>query len=114
MTFVCRDCVRFGLTVLVTWVTFVLLAGERGQTVEAQDTERSIFNKIDTDGDGLISFSEYVVVVLLLSIPEGEIHTVFDIMDLDDNGTLQLEEFLQVMPEGEISPARGGGEGEGG
>jgi len=38
-----------------------------------------------------------VVVVLLLSIPEGEIHTVFDIMDLDDNGTLQLDEFLQVV-----------------
>lgn len=44
----------------------------------------------------LISFPEYVVTVLLLSIPEDEVHAVFDLMDMDGNGTLDAQEFLQV------------------
>jgi hypothetical protein len=62
----------------------------------------------------LISFPEYVVTVLLLSIPEDEVHAVFDLMDMDGNGTLDAQEFLQVrLCKGQLG-RRMGREGGGG
>uniref|UniRef100_A0A7S3DA12 EF-hand domain-containing protein n=1 Tax=Palpitomonas bilix TaxID=652834 RepID=A0A7S3DA12_9EUKA len=56
-----------------------------------------IFKLADTDGDGLISFSEYLFFVTLLSIPEKQFRIAFQMFDLDGNGSVDLAEFRQVV-----------------
>lgn len=56
-----------------------------------------IFKLADTDGDGLISFSEYLFFITLLSIPEKQFKIAFQMFDLDGNGSVDLNEFRQVV-----------------
>lgn len=56
-----------------------------------------LFMLFDTDCDGLISFSEYIFFVTLLSIPESSFSVAFKMFDLDDNGEIEREEFKKVM-----------------
>nr|XP_034895418.1 calcium uptake protein, mitochondrial-like [Populus alba] len=51
----------------------------------------------DTNSDGLISFSEYIFFVTLLSIPESSFSVAFKMFDLDNNGQIDREEFNKVM-----------------
>lgn len=47
--------------------------------IEAENSKaaRSIFDKFDINGDGLMSFGEFQLVLTLLSIPEGDVATIF-------------------------------------
>eukprot|EP01095_Lingulamoeba_sp_RSL-Kostka_P008490 TRINITY_DN2862_c1_g1_i2.p2 TRINITY_DN2862_c1_g1~~TRINITY_DN2862_c1_g1_i2.p2 ORF type:complete len:461 (+),score=156.53 TRINITY_DN2862_c1_g1_i2:41-1423(+) len=56
-----------------------------------------IFKKVDQDGDGLISFGEFIFFITLLSIPEKYIHVAFKMFDGDGNGTVDSDEFVEVM-----------------
>lgn len=58
------------------------LLGERAPKAELT----TVFKVFDMDGDNLISFYEYLMVLTLLSIPLRHIEVVFDIVDADDNG----------------------------
>jgi hypothetical protein len=52
------------------------LAGEQGKRVAggvSHEPRNSAFRALDDDGDGVISFPEFRLVVLLLSIPESDI-----------------------------------------
>jgi Ca2+-binding EF-hand superfamily protein len=51
----------------------------------------------DVDGDGLISFDEYIVFITLLSIPVRDFEIAFNMFDLDRNGTLDIGEFRRVL-----------------
>lgn len=42
--------------------------------------------QFDVDGDGLISYPEFLLVLTLLSIHERDVKTIFDVVDLDGNG----------------------------
>ncbi|KAH8481740.1 hypothetical protein H0E87_029290, partial [Populus deltoides] len=55
------------------------------------------FMLFDTNSDGLISFSEYIFFVTLLSIPESSFSVAFKMFDLDNNGQIDREEFKKVM-----------------
>eukprot|EP00696_Hemimastix_kukwesjijk_P011864 gnl/Hemi2/24880_TR8366_c0_g1_i1.p1 gnl/Hemi2/24880_TR8366_c0_g1~~gnl/Hemi2/24880_TR8366_c0_g1_i1.p1 ORF type:complete len:394 (-),score=68.50 gnl/Hemi2/24880_TR8366_c0_g1_i1:180-1361(-) len=55
------------------------------------------FQTADSDGDGLISFEEYLFFITLLSIPLPSLTVAFQMMDTDGNGTLDQSEFLKVM-----------------
>ncbi|KAK7292011.1 hypothetical protein RIF29_07621 [Crotalaria pallida] len=55
------------------------------------------FMLFDTNNDGLISFSEYIFFVTLLSIPESSFAVAFKMFDLDNNGEIDREEFKKVM-----------------
>uniref|UniRef100_A0A0D6QSK6 EF-hand domain-containing protein n=1 Tax=Araucaria cunninghamii TaxID=56994 RepID=A0A0D6QSK6_ARACU len=55
------------------------------------------FMFFDTDGDGLISFPEYIFFVTLLSVPESDMLAVFKMFDLDHDGKINRDEFKQVM-----------------
>lgn len=52
---------------------------------------------VDTDGDGLISFGEYVFFVTLLAVSTEQLRRTFREFDRDGSGTLDRDEFLQMM-----------------
>ncbi|KAG5226012.1 Calcium-binding EF hand family protein [Salix suchowensis] len=71
----------------------------RGETVPGKlhCAPSNFFMLFDTNGDGLISFSEYIFFVTLLSIPESSFSVAFKMFDLDNNGQIDREEFKKVM-----------------
>ncbi|CAM0945274.1 unnamed protein product [Alopecurus aequalis] len=72
------------------------LRGERNPG-ELQCAPSDFFMLFDTNGDGLISFSEYIFFVTLLSIPESSFSVAFKMFDLDHSGEIDKEEFKKVM-----------------
>ncbi|RHN70607.1 putative EF-hand domain pair protein [Medicago truncatula] len=55
------------------------------------------FLLFDVNGDGLISFREYLFLVTLLSIPESNFSAVFKMFDMDNDGEIDKEEFKRVV-----------------
>ncbi|KAK2392094.1 calcium uptake protein, mitochondrial [Trifolium repens] len=55
------------------------------------------FMLFDVNGDGLISFREYLFLVTLLSIPESSFSAVFKMFDMDNDGEIDKEEFKRVV-----------------
>ncbi|KAK3154616.1 hypothetical protein QOZ80_2BG0192900 [Eleusine coracana subsp. coracana] len=72
------------------------LRGER-HPGELHCAPSDFFMLFDTNGDGLISFAEYIFFVTLLSIPESSFSVAFKMFDLDHNGAIDKEEFRKVM-----------------
>mmetsp|Transcript_10163 Transcript_10163/g.25471 ORF Transcript_10163/g.25471 Transcript_10163/m.25471 type:complete len:404 (-) Transcript_10163:53-1264(-) len=70
-----------------------------GQTAEQFNEEEipPFFKHIDSNGDGLISFPEYIVFVTLLSIPTKHFKMAFQMFDLDGNGNIDCAEFQKVI-----------------
>ncbi|KAJ8517992.1 hypothetical protein ON010_g18258 [Phytophthora cinnamomi] len=58
--------------------------------------EKTFFDLVDADGDGLISYPEYMFFNTLLAIPERQFELAFKMFDTDDNGKLDHREFKQV------------------
>lgn len=78
------------------------LPGERRPQIQeamikSQKRKNKFFQKFDLDGDGLLAFPEFQLVVTLLSIPEEDVNVVFDAVDLDGNGTIDAAEFDAIM-----------------
>ncbi|KAJ3192480.1 hypothetical protein HK101_006513 [Irineochytrium annulatum] len=64
--------------------------------VSVPSAER-FFGLADTDGDGLISFSEYLLFVTFLGTDTRSWRVSFKIFDDDGNGTITKEEFQKIM-----------------
>ena len=58
---------------------------------------KRVFSMIDADGDGLISFKEFIFFQALLQIPAQAIETAFRMFDSDGSGAIDRAEFLQMM-----------------
>ncbi|KAG7399027.1 hypothetical protein PHYBOEH_009918 [Phytophthora boehmeriae] len=58
---------------------------------------KTFFDMVDADGDGLISYSEYMFFNTLLAIPERQFELAFKMFDTDDNDQLDHREFKQIM-----------------
>lgn len=52
---------------------------------------------VDTDGDGVVSFHEYVFFMTLISIPDAKMRHCFNMFDLDSSGFLDQAEFSNMM-----------------
>lgn len=57
----------------------------------------AFFKFCDVNGDGLLSFAEYLFFITLLSIPEHEFRIAFKMIDTDANGKIDQDEFLEVL-----------------
>ncbi|KAJ3022285.1 hypothetical protein HKX48_006597 [Thoreauomyces humboldtii] len=57
----------------------------------------SFFGLADTDGDGLISFSEYMIFLCLLGTPEFHWKISFKLFDVNGDGTVSKDEFEKIM-----------------
>ena len=68
--------------------------------------DSDFFKLFDTDGDGLISFQEYLFFVTLLSLPESQVKSTFQDFDLDGNGHLCRMEFIEMMKVMRLSTGR--------
>jgi len=55
------------------------------------------FRLADTNGDGLISYQEYVFFLTLLSTPERQFRVAFQMFDEDGNGQIDLAEFQKIV-----------------
>uniref|UniRef100_K3X0V2 EF-hand domain-containing protein n=1 Tax=Globisporangium ultimum (strain ATCC 200006 / CBS 805.95 / DAOM BR144) TaxID=431595 RepID=K3X0V2_GLOUD len=58
---------------------------------------KSFFDLVDADGDGLISYAEYMFFNTLLAIPEHQFELAFKMFDSDGNGRLDHREFKQII-----------------
>ncbi|KAF1328020.1 Calcium-binding atopy-related autoantigen-like protein, partial [Globisporangium splendens] len=67
---------------------------------------KSFFDLVDADGDGLISYAEYMFFNTLLAIPERQFELAFKMFDSDGNGRLDHREFKQYDLDGnkDLSP----------
>lgn len=82
--------------------------GEGGDDGSTSSNPRSeFFNLFDTDGDGLISFPEYIFFITLLSLPESRVTSTFQEFDLDGSGGLSRDEFIEMMKTMRRSTSRG-------
>ncbi|CAN0348189.1 unnamed protein product, partial [Ectocarpus fasciculatus] len=60
----------------------------------------SFLAMVDIDGDGLISYEEYMLFRTLLSLPQRKLSIAFRMFDRDDSGAVdshELESFMQVL-----------------
>jgi Ca2+-binding EF-hand superfamily protein len=58
---------------------------------------KSSLDLIDSSGDGLISFPEYLFCLSLLSISAKDIELAFNMFDIDGNGNVDPQEFESVV-----------------
>eukprot|EP00744_Colponema_vietnamica_P011173 GILI01015720.1.p1 GENE.GILI01015720.1~~GILI01015720.1.p1 ORF type:complete len:420 (+),score=134.63 GILI01015720.1:73-1332(+) len=73
-------------------------ATSKGKKSDSQEPKTfSVFKLADADGDGLISFAEYLFFITLLSVPEHKFEIAFKFFSADKDGTLTKEEFVRVM-----------------
>ena len=73
--------------------------------------QSSFFKLFDTDGDGLISFPEYLFFITLLSLPVDQVKATFQQFDVDNSGTLTRDEFIEMMKVMRKSTSRGNASG---
>lgn len=57
----------------------------------------TFFQQFDVDGDGLLSYQEFLLVLALLSVPLRDMQSIFTMMDTDGNGTVEKAEFCRVI-----------------
>ena len=81
------------------------LPGEPGSATSAAGADPTssalarpaFFSRFDIEGDGAISFAEFIFFTTLLSIPPGEISAAFRMFDVDSSGCLDRDEFRAMM-----------------
>nr|CAD7450426.1 unnamed protein product [Timema bartmani] len=71
-------------------------------------SEDSVFRRLDSTGLGLISFSEYIFLITVLSTSPRQYEFAFRMFDLNGDGVVDIDEFILVNLE-EVNPHLRGG-----
>ncbi|EIE18603.1 hypothetical protein COCSUDRAFT_20509, partial [Coccomyxa subellipsoidea C-169] len=78
-------------------------SAERSGALQGDRRAHDFFKQFDTDGDGYISFTEYLMIVTFLAIPLearfllwAALNIIFSMFDDDDSGAISLQEFRRV------------------
>lgn len=71
------------------------LDGERGSSRAPNDMHHTFFRYFDADGDGVLSFREYAMLMTLLEM-DADAETFFQLMDLDGDGVIDAKEFMEM------------------
>lgn len=81
-------------------------------SAEEQDRLRSLFHTYDVDGSGRIERTEFLTICGELQVSETEAERIFDRLDVDQDGTVTLEEFISGFHQryGEESMESDGGD----
>lgn len=92
---------RKGGPVYMTAEDFVLaLLASPERVLRNPDTVKELhrlFEAMDANGDCYISFPEFRFLMSLLTSDPREVAALFHIVDMDESGTLSLEEFANVL-----------------
>lgn len=72
--------------------------GQLDEAVERAGLRRrsSFADLVDLNGDGLISFTEFMFFIVLLSVPQRQVHLVLALMDVNGDGSVSQAEFDRV------------------
>ena len=62
-----------------------------------QQAAKRLFQLVDLDGDGLISYHEYIFFMTMLSLPPSRFKVAFEMFDLDSSGSLDQKEFSAMI-----------------
>lgn len=75
------------------------IIGERKSGVKRVASKAAItfFKQFDVDGDGRMSYTEFLLVLTLMSISENDVKTIFDVVDIDNSGYIDSEEFKSII-----------------
>eukprot|EP00803_Ostreobium_quekettii_P003720 evm.model.scf_2936EXC.3 EVM.evm.TU.scf_2936EXC.3 scf_2936EXC:14320-17082(-) len=74
------------------------LLGERAPVPVCPTRQHTdFFALFDFSGDNLISFTEYLLMLTLVSIPLRDVELVFDIVDADNSGDVDHNEFNKIV-----------------
>ncbi|GAX83915.1 hypothetical protein CEUSTIGMA_g11339.t1 [Chlamydomonas eustigma] len=77
------------------------LPGEREptdtQASRKNDVANKFFLQFDLDGDGSVSYLEFLLLLTLVSISKDDVAVIFDIVDEDSSGAIDIDEFNVIM-----------------
>ena len=100
----------------LSFAEFARLYVEELESVEEADKLfKSAFQFFDKDGNGEISLVEFRQVLTQLGdpMPEEEVNTFFKLVDRNNDGKLQYDEFLEMVLEGNSQETPGKKKGPG-
>ncbi|DBB15580.1 TPA: hypothetical protein ACH3X3_003794 [Trebouxia sp. C0006] len=73
------------------------LPGERAPAGDVSPRmDSKFFQMFDVDGDGLISYTEYLLLITFLSIPVEDVRMIFEMFDSNDDSTMDIKEFETI------------------
>jgi len=56
-----------------------------------------LFEAFDVDADNAMSYSEFCLMLVLVSVPLKDIQAIFSIIDGNDDGTIDRHEFWDLV-----------------
>ncbi|XP_040578091.1 neurocalcin-delta A isoform X2 [Lepeophtheirus salmonis] len=76
-----------------------MILGCYPDTKHVDKLEKHIFRMYDTNGDGLIDFHEFMIILYVLSsgTPEENLNQIFKIFDINRDGSISLREMKRVI-----------------
>ncbi|XP_028312680.1 calmodulin-like protein 1 [Gouania willdenowi] len=71
--------------------------GQNSEEIEDQDQDqlRALFHAYDMDHSGTIERNEFFIICKELRVPSREAEKIFNQLDVDNDGTVTLEEFIR-------------------
>ncbi|XP_034727004.1 ras and EF-hand domain-containing protein isoform X2 [Etheostoma cragini] len=77
-------------------------------SAEEQDRLRSLFHVYDVDNSGRIERNEFLTLCAELQVSVAEADRIFNRLDVDNDGTITLVEFISGFRHGEVMDSYGG------